>query len=70
MARKSTEDLVRIHVWIRRDDHEAIQAMYSTTVGVSKMIRTLIAAHVKEVRSRTSQKSPKPKIEDIDFEQS
>lgn len=67
MARKSTEDLIRIHVWIRRDDHEAIQTMYSETVGVSKIIRTLIAAHVKEVLSRTSQKNPKPKIEDIEL---
>jgi predicted CopG family antitoxin len=70
MARKSTEDLIRVHIWVRKDDYEALQTMYTETVGISKIVRTLIQSHVKQVLARTTQKAPKMTLEEIKIDKS
>lgn len=52
MARKTTEDLKRIHLWLHAEDIDFLTMAYRDTIGVSKAIRVLVHAHVKAVRNK------------------
>ena len=48
------EELTRVHVWILKDDKEAIDTMFGNSIGFSKAIRTIVHQYVRQIQAKAA----------------
>lgn len=54
MGRKSegSPELVRVHIWMEKDQLEQLRVLFNDRVQFSQGIRTIVGAYLRRVRER------------------
>lgn len=59
----SSEELIRVHVWLYRSDVERIDDLWGQSLGRSAAIRTFVRKYLRIMEEKVNKKSKTPTVD-------
>lgn len=68
MAKKSNEDLTRVHIWLKTDDVAKLHQYFDDTLGFSNAVRTMVSQYIRRLEAKAGEKAKSIQINPSDME--
>ena len=68
MSKSEESDLIRVHIWLPKEDVEWVKAMWKGDLKLSAAVRVIIGAFRRQVEAKvaTGARAPKTSSADLD----